>query len=290
MFRKKGPGLEAQKSAAIAAMEEAGVSQGISPSYVSDTELAAASGGAAGPGSSAAAALGTGGAAKAAAVPEAAAGKPVDLTDVRVAIAQAMHDRSHDDGSYGPLWIRFAWHTCGTWDKDKRTGGSNGGTMRFVSTQAILTSACELEIFSESLACDFRALRSRTRRTLASARPSRCSTGSTASMPAPSRRLTSTASRARWRSRCDFSLLTVVVCTVSLTLLLTCLTVLPRSAAVRRSLSRPDGRTSRWMRLWRATDPPVAPSATGPTTPTAPAFQRPISARRLMRHVAARCT
>ena len=58
-------------------------------------------------------------------------GAPKDLSAVRAAIAEVMNDRTHDDGSLGPLFIRFAWHQSGTYDKEKGTGGSNGCTMRF---------------------------------------------------------------------------------------------------------------------------------------------------------------
>ncbi|CAK5265481.1 unnamed protein product [Mycena citricolor] len=37
----------------------------------------------------------------------------------------------HDDGSYGPLILRLAWHSSGTYDKNTKTGGSNFATMRF---------------------------------------------------------------------------------------------------------------------------------------------------------------
>ncbi|KAI1828628.1 heme peroxidase [Xylaria intraflava] len=37
----------------------------------------------------------------------------------------------YDDGSYGPVLLRLAWHASGTYDKETRTGGSNGATMRF---------------------------------------------------------------------------------------------------------------------------------------------------------------
>ncbi|CAD7952737.1 unnamed protein product [Amoebophrya sp. A25] len=40
-------------------------------------------------------------------------------------------DPSYDDGSYGPLFIRLAWHASGTYDQTSRNGGSNGATMRF---------------------------------------------------------------------------------------------------------------------------------------------------------------
>lgn len=37
----------------------------------------------------------------------------------------------YDDGSYGPILVRLAWHASGTYDKETGTGGSNGATMRF---------------------------------------------------------------------------------------------------------------------------------------------------------------
>ncbi|KAI0013486.1 mitochondrial putative cytochrome c peroxidase [Xylariaceae sp. FL0662B] len=37
----------------------------------------------------------------------------------------------YDDGSYGPVLLRLAWHASGTYDKETKTGGSNGATMRF---------------------------------------------------------------------------------------------------------------------------------------------------------------
>ncbi|KAF1940894.1 cytochrome c peroxidase mitochondrial precursor [Clathrospora elynae] len=40
------------------------------------------------------------------------------------------HDE-YDDGSYGPVLLRLAWHASGTYDKLTNTGGSNGATMRF---------------------------------------------------------------------------------------------------------------------------------------------------------------
>ncbi|KAL8812060.1 MAG: hypothetical protein Q9200_001326 [Gallowayella weberi] len=40
------------------------------------------------------------------------------------------HD-DYEDGSYGPVIVRLAWHCSGTYDKLTGTGGSNGATMRF---------------------------------------------------------------------------------------------------------------------------------------------------------------
>ncbi|KAL4251457.1 Peroxidase [Abortiporus biennis] len=40
-------------------------------------------------------------------------------------------DVDYDDGSYGPVLLRLAWHSSGTYDKETNTGGSNYATMRF---------------------------------------------------------------------------------------------------------------------------------------------------------------
>ncbi|KAJ2919955.1 hypothetical protein MD484_g477, partial [Candolleomyces efflorescens] len=37
----------------------------------------------------------------------------------------------YDDGSYGPVLLRLAWHSSGTYDKESGSGGSNYATMRF---------------------------------------------------------------------------------------------------------------------------------------------------------------
>ena len=47
----------------------------------------------------------------------------INLASVRRDIANLLHNRDHDDGSYAPLLIRFAWHNCGTYDKETDTGG-----------------------------------------------------------------------------------------------------------------------------------------------------------------------
>ncbi|KAL6707162.1 heme peroxidase [Coniothyrium glycines] len=47
-------------------------------------------------------------------------------------IAQRLQEHDeYDDGSYGPVLLRLAWHASGTFDKLTGTGGSNGATMRF---------------------------------------------------------------------------------------------------------------------------------------------------------------
>jgi cytochrome c peroxidase len=55
-----------------------------------------------------------------------------DYHKVYSAIAHKLvEDNQYDDGSYGPVLLRLAWHASGTYDKETGTGGSNGATMRF---------------------------------------------------------------------------------------------------------------------------------------------------------------
>ncbi|KAI9880280.1 MAG: heme peroxidase [Pleopsidium flavum] len=55
-----------------------------------------------------------------------------DYQKVYNAIAKALEEKDeYDDGSYGPVIVRLAWHCSGTYDKETGTGGSNGATMRF---------------------------------------------------------------------------------------------------------------------------------------------------------------
>lgn len=48
-------------------------------------------------------------------------------------IAAKLDSLDYDDGSYGPLLVRLAWHASGTYSAKDGTGGSNGATMRFSS-------------------------------------------------------------------------------------------------------------------------------------------------------------
>lgn len=57
--------------------------------------------------------------------------KPLDYQEVYNAIAKKLENVNHDDGSFGPILLRLAWHAAGTYDKTTKTGGSNGSTMRF---------------------------------------------------------------------------------------------------------------------------------------------------------------
>ncbi|KJA17542.1 hypothetical protein HYPSUDRAFT_46322 [Hypholoma sublateritium FD-334 SS-4] len=55
-----------------------------------------------------------------------------DYIKVYNRIAELIDDAGeYDDGSYGPVILRLAWHSSGTYDKDSKTGGSNYATMRF---------------------------------------------------------------------------------------------------------------------------------------------------------------
>ena len=55
-----------------------------------------------------------------------------DYQAVYNAIAKRLEDHDeYDDGSYGPVIVRLAWHCSGTYDAATKTGGSNGATMRF---------------------------------------------------------------------------------------------------------------------------------------------------------------
>ncbi|KAL4902239.1 hypothetical protein BDW74DRAFT_65949 [Aspergillus multicolor] len=55
-----------------------------------------------------------------------------DYQKVYDAIAEKLaNETDYDDGSYGPVLVRLAWHASGTYDAETGTGGSNGATMRF---------------------------------------------------------------------------------------------------------------------------------------------------------------
>jgi cytochrome c peroxidase len=55
-----------------------------------------------------------------------------DYQEVYNEIASRLEeDYYYDDGSYGPILVRLAWHASGTYDTKTGTGGSNGATMRF---------------------------------------------------------------------------------------------------------------------------------------------------------------
>lgn len=55
-----------------------------------------------------------------------------DFQKVYNDIAARLEEKDdYDDGSFGPVLLRLAWHASGTFDQATGTGGSNGATMRF---------------------------------------------------------------------------------------------------------------------------------------------------------------
>ncbi|KAJ7045881.1 heme peroxidase [Mycena alexandri] len=60
-----------------------------------------------------------------------------DYQKVYNKIAEVMDEADeYDDGSYGPVLLRLAWHASGTFDLASNTGGSNYATMRFAPESA----------------------------------------------------------------------------------------------------------------------------------------------------------
>lgn len=60
-----------------------------------------------------------------------------DFQKVYNEIAARLEEKDdYDDGSFGPVLLRLAWHASGTFDKSTGTGGSNGATMRFAPESA----------------------------------------------------------------------------------------------------------------------------------------------------------
>ncbi|KAL1985476.1 hypothetical protein VTN96DRAFT_7919 [Rasamsonia emersonii] len=57
--------------------------------------------------------------------------QPGDYAAVRKDIAAQLKKPGYDDGSAGPIFVRLAWHSAGTYDRETDTGGSNGAGMRF---------------------------------------------------------------------------------------------------------------------------------------------------------------
>lgn len=65
----------------------------------------------------------------------------VDYNAVKAEIANRLDDDDWDDGSWGPILIRLAWHASGSYCKDTKDGGSNGATMRFSPESGIGANA-----------------------------------------------------------------------------------------------------------------------------------------------------
>ncbi|RDW65794.1 peroxidase [Aspergillus mulundensis] len=54
-----------------------------------------------------------------------------DYDAVRRDIVGQLKKPNYDDGSAGPVFVRLAWHSSGTYDAASDTGGSNGAGMRY---------------------------------------------------------------------------------------------------------------------------------------------------------------
>eukprot|EP01104_Vermistella_antarctica_P020050 TRINITY_DN82_c0_g1_i1.p1 TRINITY_DN82_c0_g1~~TRINITY_DN82_c0_g1_i1.p1 ORF type:complete len:382 (+),score=78.14 TRINITY_DN82_c0_g1_i1:37-1146(+) len=50
---------------------------------------------------------------------------------IKKEILAVIDDLDYDDGSYGPVLVRLAWHASGTFSQFDQDGGSDGATMRF---------------------------------------------------------------------------------------------------------------------------------------------------------------
>ncbi|TPX06850.1 uncharacterized protein E0L32_002346 [Thyridium curvatum] len=57
--------------------------------------------------------------------------KPGDFEAVRKSVIDLLKQPDYDDGSAGPVLVRLAWHSAGTYDVETDTGGSNGAGMRY---------------------------------------------------------------------------------------------------------------------------------------------------------------
>lgn len=58
-------------------------------------------------------------------------GPSVDIEAIKEDIRERLDNDDWDDGSYGPVLVRLAWHSSGTYCKNTKTGGSQGAAMRF---------------------------------------------------------------------------------------------------------------------------------------------------------------
>lgn len=56
---------------------------------------------------------------------------PGDYDAVRDDVKKLLKQPEYDDGSAGPVLVRLAWHSAGTYDAQTDTGGSNGAGMRY---------------------------------------------------------------------------------------------------------------------------------------------------------------
>ena len=62
----------------------------------------------------------------------------LDYNCVKKELLSMMDNPDHDDGSIGPILIRLAWHSSGTYDKESKSGGSCGAGMRLPESSEAL--------------------------------------------------------------------------------------------------------------------------------------------------------
>lgn len=55
----------------------------------------------------------------------------VNYDQVRRDIADILDKDGYDDGSLGPLFVRLAWHSSGSYSQQDGNGGSNGALIRY---------------------------------------------------------------------------------------------------------------------------------------------------------------
>jgi hypothetical protein len=85
-----------------------------------------------------------------------------DYGAVKQAVADLMDVDGYDDGSYGPVLVRLAWHASGSYDAKTNTGGSNGATMRCVGGVFVCLAGYET---SDNAATDCSTTRASRHRT-----------------------------------------------------------------------------------------------------------------------------
>lgn len=57
--------------------------------------------------------------------------RAVSPEETFAAVREDARALARSDPDFGPTMVRLAWHSCGTYDRMSRTGGSGGGTIRF---------------------------------------------------------------------------------------------------------------------------------------------------------------
>lgn len=80
-----------------------------------------------------------------------APGSQRDYVEIRNDIKAILDRPGYDDDSIGPVLVRLAWHSSGTYDAKTKTGGSDGAGMRYekeggdAANAGLSVSPCRLE-------------------------------------------------------------------------------------------------------------------------------------------------